>query len=39
LNCREYPTWARDMVNKKFVVKLSGEERERLREVVSKGKA
>jgi hypothetical protein len=27
------------MVNKKFVVKLSGEERERLREVISKGKA
>src|SRR5262245_61554812 len=27
------------MVNKKFVVKLSGEERERLREVISRGKA
>src|SRR5262249_2263371 len=27
------------MTNKKFVVKLSGEERERLREVISKGKA
>ena len=27
------------MVNKKFVVKLSGEERKRLREVISKGKA
>ena len=26
------------MVNKKFVVKLSGEERERLREVISRGK-
>jgi hypothetical protein len=27
------------MVNKKFVVKLSGKERERLREVISRGKA
>jgi hypothetical protein len=27
------------MANKKFVVKLSGEERERLRELISKGKA
>ena len=27
------------MVNKKFIVKLSGEARERLREVISRGKA
>jgi len=27
------------MANKKFVVKLSSEERERLREVISRGKA
>jgi hypothetical protein len=31
--------WGRDMANKKFVVKLNGEEREQLREVISKGKA
>jgi hypothetical protein len=39
LDCREYPAGGRDMANKKFVVKLSGEERERLREVISRGKA
>jgi len=39
LNCREYPTRGRDIANKKFVVKLSSEEHERLREVISRGKA
>jgi hypothetical protein len=39
LNCREYPTRGRDMANKKFIVKLGGEERKRLDALISKGKA
>jgi hypothetical protein len=39
LTCREDPTRGRDMANKRFVVKFSGEERKRLSELISKGKA
>jgi hypothetical protein len=39
LTCREDPARGRDMANKKFVVKLSGEERKRFSELISKGKA
>ena len=36
--CRESPTRAHDTANKKFVDKLSGEERKRLSAPISKGK-
>jgi hypothetical protein len=39
LSCREHPTRGRDIANKKFVVKLDGEERKPLDALITKGKA